>query len=106
MMRQTVLKFKGDLGMIGLKSHENESGGDSSNVSTSDFSDEDLIDAKQSYTLTGVLVPDGQAISEITVTWLSMKEIGDYVEKYKKTTRKLALFFRIFDSKDIVSKKD
>ncbi len=35
-----------------------------------------------------------------------MKDISEQIEKYKKKTKKLAQFFRVFDAKDMVSKSD
>jgi hypothetical protein len=106
MLRQTLLKFKGALGMIGFNSLENESDGDTSSESESDSSEDEIFESKHHYTSTGVIVPKGQLISEIIVSRLTMKEISDQIEKYKKKTKKLTQFFRVFDTKDMVSKNE
>jgi hypothetical protein len=77
MLRQTVLKFKGALGMIGFKSHDNESDGDTSSLSDSDSSEDQNFESRHQYTSTGVIVPRGQFISEIIVSRLTMKQISD-----------------------------
>jgi hypothetical protein len=47
-----------------------------------------------------------QAISEINVSRLSMKEITTFIEAYKKTAKKHLKAFKMFDTKQIVSKQE
>jgi hypothetical protein len=76
MLKQTVLKFKGALGYLGLTTEEGHQESSSDNSSSPQSSDDDECPSKQFYTSTGVLTPQGQAISEITATRFSMKDIS------------------------------
>jgi hypothetical protein len=77
MLKQTVLKLKGALGMIGFKPIDENSDGNSSESLDSDSSEDEKLENKNFYTSTGVIVPKGQHISEIIVSHLSMKHITD-----------------------------
>jgi hypothetical protein len=77
MLKQTVLKLKGALGMIGFKPIDDKSDGSSSDSSDSDSSEDEKLENKNFYASTGVIVPKGQPISEIIVSRLATKDITD-----------------------------
>ncbi len=106
MLKQTVLRFKGALGYLGLRSEEGDQESSSNNSSSSQSSDEDEGSSKQFYTSSGVLSPHSQTISEITVTRFPMKEISNEIDAYKKAAKKHRRFFTIFDTKQIVTKQE
>jgi hypothetical protein len=78
----------------------------SSNSSSPQSSDEDESASKQFYTSSGVLTPQSQAISEITVTRLTMKDITTEIDSYKKSAKKHRKFYSLFDTKQIVTKQE
>jgi hypothetical protein len=94
-----VLKFKGALGYLGYRPEAGNQERDSGNSSSSQSSDDEESGLKQFYTSTGVLIPQSQAVSEIKVTRLSIKEITAFVEAYKKAAKKHLTSFKMFDSK-------
>jgi hypothetical protein len=106
MLKQTVLRFKGALGYLGLRSDDGLQGSSSSNSSSSQTSDDDESCSKEFYTSSGVLTPKSQAISEIMVTRLTIKDINNEIEAYKKTAKKHKKFFSLFDTKQIVTKQE
>ncbi len=65
MIKQIVLKFQGALGYLGFARKGEGREGDSGNSSLSDSSEDDHEAAKNVYTTTGIIIPRGQAISEI-----------------------------------------
>jgi hypothetical protein len=77
-----------------------------SNSSSSQTSDDDECCSKEFYTSSGVLTPQSQAISEIMVTRLTMKDINNEIEAYKKTAKNSKKFFSLFDTKQIVTKQE
>jgi len=87
MIKQTVLKFQGALGFLGYNNMRNERDGDSGNSSSSDSSDDNERGNKENYTSTGVLIPRGQPINEITVSRYSMNSISAMIDAYKKQTK-------------------
>jgi hypothetical protein len=98
-----VLKFKGALGFFSQSSKDREKNGDSGNSSDSDSSDDAQSETKQYYTSTGLLIPHRQAISEITTSRQTMKEINEYIDGYKKKRKHLNQFHRLFDPKQLVN---
>ncbi len=104
MLKQTVLRFKGALGYLGLRTEEEREGSSNSNSSSAQSSEDDESPSKQFYTSTGVLTPEGQAISEITATRLTMKDIITEIDAYKKAAKNQRKFFSLFDTKQIVTK--
>ena len=99
MLKQTVLRFKGALGYLGLRSEEAHQESSSSNSSSPQTSDEDESASKQFYTSSGVLTPQSQAMSEITVTRFTMKDITAEIDAYKKAAKKHRNSFSLFDTK-------
>jgi hypothetical protein len=87
MLKQTVLRFKGALGYLGLRTEEGHEDSSSDNSSSPRSSDDDESSSKQFYTSTGVLTPKAQAISELTATRFTMKEIITEIEAYKKAAK-------------------
>jgi hypothetical protein len=74
MLKQTVLKLKGALGIIGFKPIDDNSDGLTSESSDSELSEGESFENKNFYTSTGVIIPKGQPISEIIVSRLATKE--------------------------------
>jgi hypothetical protein len=73
MIKQTVLKFQGALGLLGFARETDRAEGDSGNSSRSSSIDDDEAASKTVYTSTGVLIPKMQPISEIQVSRYSTK---------------------------------
>ena len=67
MLKQTVLKFQGALGLLGFGSKEGGKDGDSGDSSATGFSDDDGEEGKDIYFSTDVLIPQSQRVSEIHV---------------------------------------
>ena len=61
MLKQTVFKFKGALGLFGFGSKEGGKDGDSGKCSATGFSDDDGEEGKDIYLSTGILAPRGEA---------------------------------------------
>jgi hypothetical protein len=99
MLKQTVLKFKGALGYLGLTTEQGHQESGSDNTSSLESSDDNEGYSKQFYTSTGVITPQGQAINEISATRLTMKDISTEIDAYKKTAKKQQKFFTLFDTK-------
>ena len=89
MLKQTVLKFQGALGLLGFGSKEGGKDGDSGNSSATGFSDDDNDEEKDIYLSTGVLAPRGQPISEIHVARYSIGNIGALIDGYKAKRRNI-----------------
>ncbi len=106
MLKQTVLRFKGALGYLGLTTEEGQQESSSDNSSSPQSSEDDEGGSKQFYTSTGVLTPQRQAISEITATRFPMKDITSVIDAYKKAAKKHRSSFSIFDTKQIVTKQE
>ncbi len=67
MLKQTVLKFQGALGLLGFGAKGNDEDGDSGNSFTQASWEEENDDDKDSYLSTCVLIPTHQRVSEIFV---------------------------------------
>ncbi len=61
---------------------------------------------KNVYASTGILIPRGQAVSEIQVTRYSEKQVSAVIEQYAAKTRGYSHMCRVFDPKEMVSKHD
>ena len=103
MLKQTVLKFQGALGLLGFGSKEGGKEGDSS---ATGFSDDDGEEGKDIYLSTGVLAPRGQPVSEIHVARYSTAQIGALIDGYKAKRGKIRQLCRVFDTKELVSRED
>ena len=79
MLKQTVLKFQGALGLLGFGSKE---GGKDGESSTTGFSDDDGEEEKDIYLSTGVLTPRGQLVSEIHMARYSTAQIAALIDGY------------------------
>ena len=106
MLKQTVLKFQGALGLLGFGSKEGGKDGDSGNSSATGFSDDDEEEEKDIYLSTGVLAPRGQPVSEIHVARYSTAQITALIDGYKAKRGNVRQLCRVFDTKELVSKED
>ena len=106
MLKQTVLKFQGALGLLGFGSKEGGKDGDSGNSSAAGFSDDDGEEGKDISLSTGVLAPRGQPVSEIHVTRYSTGQIGALIDGYKARRGNIRQLCRVFDTKELVSRDD
>jgi hypothetical protein len=106
MLKQTVLKFQGALGLLGFGSKEGGKDGDSGNSSATGFSDDDGEEGKDIYMSTGVLIPQGQRVSEIYVARYSTAQIGALIDGYKAKRGNIRQLCRVFDTKELVSRED
>ena len=105
MLKQTVLKFQGALGLLGFGSKEGGKDGDSGDSSATGFSD-DGEEGKDIYLSTGVLAPRGQPVSEIHVVRYSTAQIGALIDGYKAKRGNIRQLCRVFDTKELVSRED
>ena len=106
MLKQTVLKFQGALGLLGFGSKEGGKEGDSGDSSATGFSDDDGEEGKDIYLSTGVLAPRGQPVSEIHVASYSTAQIGALIDGYKAKRGNIRQLCRVFDTKELVSRED
>ena len=106
MLKQTFLSFKGALGFMTSSSKRDEEDWDSGASSRSDSSGDDKDETKDHYTSTGILVPAGQTINQMTVLRLRHKEISAEVDDYCAKCKPLKRLCRVFDSKALVKKSD
>ena len=106
MLKQTVLKFQGALGLLGFGSKEGGKDGDSGDSSATGFSDDDDEQEKDIYLSTGVLAPRGQPVSEIHVARYSTAQIGALIDGYKAKRGNIRQLCRVFDTKELVSRED
>jgi hypothetical protein len=106
MLKQTVLRFKGALGYLGLRSEDGDQESSSNNSSSPQSSDDDESSSKQFYTSSGVLTPQSQSINEIKVTRSTMKDITIEIDAYKKAAKKYRKSSSLFDTKQIVTKQE
>ena len=84
MLKQTVLKFQGALGLLGFGSKEGGKDGDSGDSSATGFSDDDdEEEGKGIYLSTGVLLPHGNLGSEIHMKRNFIAQIGALINGYK-----------------------
>ncbi len=106
MLKQTFLSFKGALGFMTSSSKRDEEDRDSGASSRSDPSSDDDDEVKDHYTSTGILVPGGQTMNQITVLRLRHKEISAEIEEYGAKCKPLRRLCRVFDTKALVRKSD
>jgi hypothetical protein len=106
MLKQTVLKFQGALGLLGFGSKEEGKDGDSGNSSATGFMDDDGEEGKDIYLSTGVLAPRGKSFSEIHVAHFSTVQIGALIDGYKAKRGNIRQLYRVFDTKELVSRED
>ena len=109
MLKQTVLKFQGALGLLGFGSKEggkDGDSGDSGDSSATGFSDDDGEEGKDIYLSTGVLASRGQLVSEIHVARYSRAQIGALIDGYKAKKGNITQLCRVFDTKELVSRED
>ena len=106
MLKQTVLKFQGALGLLGFGSKEGGKDGDSGKSLAAYFSDDDGEEGKDIYLSNGVLIPQGQRVSEIHVARYSTAQIGALIDGYKAKRGNIRQLCRIFDTKELVSRED
>jgi len=93
MLKQTVLKFQGALGLLGFGSKEGGKDGDSGDSSATGFSDDDDEEEKDIYLSTGVLR-------------YSTAQIGALIDGYKAKRGNIRQLCRVFDTKELVSRED
>ena len=89
MLKQTVLTFQGALGFLGYNNKSNDRDGDSGNSSSSGSPDDNQRGSKENYTSTGVLIPRGQPINEITVSRYSLNNISAMIDAYKAKSKEV-----------------
>ncbi len=77
-----MLSFKGALGFITRSGKRGDEGRDSGISSSSRSSDDEKEDMKEHYTSTGILLPAGQNMNEITVERFTSKQISTEVDDY------------------------
>ena len=106
MLKQTVLKFQGALGLLGFGSKGDDEDGDSGNSATQGSWEDDNNDDKDSYLSTGVLIPTHQPVSEIIVTRHRISGINSLLDEYKAKKKNIQQYCRVFDTKELVTKHD
>ena len=88
MLKQTVLKFQGALGLLGFGFKGDDEDSDSGNSATQgSWEDDNNDDKEDSYLSTGVLIPTHQPVSEIIVTRHRVSGINSLLDAYKAMKR-------------------
>ena len=83
MLKKTVLKFQGALGLLGFGAKVDDDDDDSGNNFTQASWEDENDDDKDFYLSTGVLIPTHQPLSEIVVTRHRISGISSLLEAYK-----------------------
>ena len=97
MVKKTLLKFYGALGLLGFGSKGDDEDSDSGNSATQGSWEDDNDDEKDSYLSTGVLIPTHQPISEIIITRHRISGIISLLDAYKGKKKKIQQYCRVFD---------
>jgi hypothetical protein len=106
MLKCTVLKFQGALGLLGFGVKGNDDDGDSGNSFTQASWEDENDDDKDSYLSTGALIPTHQPVSEIIVTRHRISGINSLLDAYKAKKKNIQQYCRVFDTKELVTKHD
>ena len=69
--------------MLGFGHKDDQEDGDSGNSTPTGFSDDENDGNSDTYLTTGVLAPNGQSVSEIKVSRLSVSTIRALIDGYK-----------------------
>ena len=99
MLKQTVLKFQGALGLLGFGSKEGGKDGDSGNSSATGFSNDYY--EQDIYLSTGVLSAWGHPLSNIHVARYSTAQIGALIDGYKAKRGNIRQLCRVFDPEEV-----
>ena len=106
MLKKTVLKFQGALGLLGFGAKGDDEDGDSGNSTTQGSWEDDNDDDKDSYLSTGVLITTHQPVSEIIVKRHRINGINSLLDAYKAKKKNIQQYCRVFDTKELVTKHD
>ena len=106
MVKWTVLKFQGALGLLSFGSKGDDDDGDSGNSFTQASWEDENDDDKESYLSTGVMIPTHQPVSEIVVTRHRISSINSLLDAYKAKKKNIQQYCRVFDTKELITKHD